>query len=127
MASAKRKILIIEDETALLYALQARLSLEGYEVVSASSGELGLNYLAKEPFDLVILDLVLPGMTGFEVLKKLKQDKKFSKIPVVVISNLDQEDKIKQAYNLGAQDFLAKSHYNLDDLIQKIKRQLNEK
>ena len=84
-----KKILFVEDEEALQKTLGEILKQEGYEVVSASDGENGLSLVKSEKPDLILLDLILPKMNGFEVLKKLKADTECQEIPVIVLTNLE--------------------------------------
>ena len=116
-----KKILIIEDEAALLYAFKARLTVEGLNVLTATTAEEGLVIINKEKPKLIILDLILPQMDGFSFLKQLKNDKNYAQIPVIIISNLSKKENMQKSLNLGAQDYIVKSEFNLDALITKIK------
>lgn len=120
----KKRILIIEDEVALLYALQSRLSLEGFEVEAVSTGKSGLKAIEQKKFDLLILDIILPDLNGFDLLKKVKSDPKTKDLPCIIVSNLAQKENIDQGISLGAKDYLAKSEYNLEEIINKIKSSL---
>lgn len=122
MITTKQKILIVEDETALLYALQAELAGGGYQTVSAMSGDEGLERIKKNRFAAIILDLVLPGkIDGFEFLKRIKTDKKTKDIPVIIISNLGEKENIERAKKLEAKDYLVKTEYSLEEILKKIK------
>ena len=120
MTTAKKKILIVEDETAFLYALQSKLSLKGYEVITATLAEDGLSILAKEKVDLIILDVILPKMDGFDFLREIKSKKETQAIPVVIASNISSKQNIDSGIELGAKDYLVKSEYNLDGIVSKI-------
>jgi len=119
--TAKKRILIIEDEVALLYALQSRLSLEGFEVEAVSTGKKGLDALERNKFNLLVLDTILPDMEGYDILKKVKGDPKTKDLPCVIVSNLAGKEKMDRGISLGAKDYLPKSEYNLNDIIKKIK------
>lgn len=121
----RKKILIIEDEAALLYALKARLTVDGFQVLTALTAEEALEVLEKEKPEIIVLDILLPKMDGFEFLKKVKSDKEKAKIPVIIISNLSKKEDIEKGINLGAKDFLVKTEFNLDTLIEKIKEALS--
>jgi DNA-binding response OmpR family regulator len=117
----KKKILIIEDEVALLYALQSKLTIEGFEVEAYSTGKEGLKAIKNKKFNLLILDIILPDTDGFEILKTVKSDPKTKDVPVVIISNLAEKDNISKGISLGAKDYLPKSQYHLNDIVKKIK------
>lgn len=117
----RKRIVIIEDEPILLKALNIELLSAEFEVMSAIDGESGLDLIREEKPDLVLLDLVLPKMSGFEVLEKIKTDKKLKKIPVVVLSNLGQKEEYKRGLQLGATDYFIKSNTDLSLLTQKLK------
>ena len=123
-----KKILFIEDESALQKTFSDILSQEGYEVVSALDGEIGLKLanpsgVEKKP-DLILLDLVLPKLHGFEVLKKLKENPETKDIPVIVLTNLEGIGEVEKAIDLGATTYLVKANYSLEEIISKIKKAL---
>src|SRR4030042_3279600 len=109
-----RKILFIEDESALQRAVSDFLGQEGLKVVSALDGETGLRMAKSEAPDLILLDLILPKLNGFEVLKELSTDEKTKKIPVIVLTNLEGVEDIKKALELGATTYLIKEDYRLE-------------
>lgn len=117
-----KKILIIEDEPSLLKALGEALSIEGFEVAQAIDAERGMSLLRQTRPDLILLDLILPGKNGFEVLKELKASPEYSKIPVIILSNLGDEEEIQQSLKFGAVDFLIKADYDLASLVGVIKK-----
>lgn len=114
-----KKILIIEDEKPLLHALELKLSHEGYEIVGTDSGDRGLDHLAQEKFDLILTDLITPGLDGFKVLESLQQKK--IKTPVIVMTNLNQEEDKKRAYDLGATGFFVKSNSTISEIVASVK------
>ncbi len=125
-----KKILFIEDESALQKTFGEILSQEGYEMISALDGEIGLR-LANPPTggkkpDLILLDLVLPKIHGFEVLKRLKTDKETKDIPVIVLTNLEGIGDVDKALGLGATTYLVKAQYGLEEIVEKIKKALGE-
>src|SRR3989338_7504556 len=109
---SKPKILIIEDESALIYALRAKFSASGFEATIALNGELALEFADKEKFDIILLDLLLPKLNGFEVLSRFKANPKTVSTPVIIFSNLD----------LGASDYLMKAQTSLDEVIKIINK-----
>jgi len=83
-------------------------------------GEKGLEAVEKEKPDLVLLDLILPGLDGFEVLTKIKENPAVSQIPVIILSNLGQKDDIEKGLKMGAKDYLIKAHFTPAEIIEKI-------
>ncbi len=119
-----KKILIIEDDAFLRELLVRKLTEEDYEIIPAVDGEEGIKKVKEEKIDLVLLDLILPGIQGYEVLTKMKEDPNTSAIPVIIISNLGQKEEVEKGLELGAVDFLIKAHFTPDDIINKIKSAL---
>jgi DNA-binding response OmpR family regulator len=116
-----KTILFIEDESALQKTIREIVQKEGYAMISALDGELGIKLAMEKMPDLVILDLVLPKKNGFEVLKSLKQDKRTKMIPIIVLTNLGEMENIDNAIELGAKTYLVKSDYSLREVIEKIR------
>ena len=115
-------VLIIEDDNFLQGLEATKLKKEGYDILSASSGEEAFKIIdAKTKIDLILLDLLLPGIDGFMILEKIRQDKSFLTVPVIVFSNLSEEKDIKRAQKLGISEFMVKSNFTLDELAKKIK------
>lgn len=125
MASDKKKIMIVEDDEFLRSLTAKRLENENYKVVMAVDGESAIKTIGEEEPDLILLDLLLPGTNGFQVLEKIKgDDGKAKKTPVIVFSNLGQQEDIKKAKGLGANDFLIKANFTLDDVVGKVQEYL---
>jgi len=120
-----KKILVIEDEATLQKALNEILSREGYEVVSSLDGLRGLELAQKENPDLILLDIILPKMDGFEVLKRIKEDDKISQTPVIILTNLSDINDIQKALDLGATTYLVKADFHIEDVLKKIEKVLN--
>ena len=108
-----KKILIVEDEQALQKTLGEILTQEGYEVIAASDGEMGLTLARDNNPNLILLDLILPKVSGFEVLKQLKGNNLTKDIPVIVLTNLEGVEEVDKAVSLGATTYLVKSQYSL--------------
>lgn len=115
-----KKVLIVEDDEFLRSLTAKRLEKEGYEVSVAVDGESANGIASEKKPDLILLDLLLPGMDGFEVLKRARADAATKKTPIIVFSNLGQREDIEKAKGLGANDFLIKANFTLDDVIEKI-------
>jgi len=118
------KVLIIEDDDFLRSLAVTKLEKEGFAVSMAGNGQDGLAQVANSIPDLIILDLMLPIMSGFDVLKTLKADDATKYIKVIVFSNLGEESDIKTCLDLGANDYLVKANFTLDELVEKIKELL---
>jgi CheY-like chemotaxis protein len=115
-----RRVLLAEDDRFLRRAAEARLRRHGLDVLTAADGEEALRIARAERLDLVLLDVVMPKLEGFEVLRLLKEDEATARIPVVVLSNLSQERDVAQAKALGAVAFLVKAHLSLQDLVDRV-------
>jgi len=123
--SEAKKILFIEDESALQKTFSDLLSREGYEMISALDGETGLRLAQTKQPSLILLDLVLPKMHGFDVLKSLKKDPATQNIPIIVLTNLEEMENIEKALDLGATTYLVKANYKLEELLEKIRKALS--
>lgn len=122
MPKTKRKIvLIVEDDEVLLRALYLLFHNSGYTIASATDGDSALKMAQRIRPDLVLLDLLLPKMNGFDVLKNMKADPNIRSIPVIVLSNLGDAADIEQAKSLGALDYYVKANTELSSLEEKIK------
>lgn len=120
------KILVIEDDVFLRELVVQKLSKEGFEAVEAAAGEVGITKAGEEKPDCILLDLILPGMDGFEVLSALKKNPELSRIPVVILSNLGQKDDIDKGLKLGAVDYLIKAHFTPGEIVAKVKEILHQ-
>lgn len=120
-----KNILFIEDESALQTALEKTLSEKGFRVIAALDGEIGLQLAEKEQPDLILLDLILPKKDGFEVLRELKANSKTKDIPVVILSNLEEESDIQRTLELGATTYLVKINYTLGEIAEKVREVLS--
>ncbi|MBI4049274.1 MAG: response regulator transcription factor [Candidatus Doudnabacteria bacterium] len=123
----KVKILIVEDEEILLTALSEELKQQGFETVGAKDGVEGVAMASSEKPDLILLDLVMPRMDGISALKEIKANSETKDIPVVILTNLSDYDKVSDALSLGAMDYLVKANYRLEELVGKIKTVLERK
>ena len=119
--SAKKVILLVEDDEFLAELYATKLNLEGYEVLSAADGKKGLKLAQDKHPALVLLDIILPKLDGFEVLKGLKEDPTTKDIPVILLTNLSQKDEVKRGLDLGAADYLIKAHFMPSEVVKKIK------
>lgn len=116
-----KNILVIEDDRFLRELIVQKLSMEGFNVVEAIDGEQGVKKIKEAHPDLVLLDLILPGIDGFEVLARTMKDPSLTSIPIIILSNLGQKEDVEKALKLGATDFLIKAHFTPGEIINKIK------
>jgi DNA-binding response OmpR family regulator len=121
MPEDMKKIMVIEDDRFLSSLIKARLEKEGFTVLQSFDGEEAIKALRADKPDLVILDIIMPKVTGFEVLQMISITPGFEKIPVVILSNLAQDSDIQKARQLGAREYFVKVKISIDDLIGKIK------
>lgn len=124
MTSAPARILLAEDDRFLRRAAEATLRRHGFDVLTAVDGEEALRLARAERPDLVLLDLIMPKLQGFEVLRALKEDAATASIPVVVVSNLGQDNDVRQALEAGATAYLIKAHLGLQELVVRVQAAL---
>ncbi|MBI2023286.1 response regulator [Candidatus Giovannonibacteria bacterium] len=123
----KNRILVVEDDKFLRDLIIQKLKREGFITYEGFDGEEGLKVAKKELPDIMLLDLILPGLDGFEVLRLLKADEPTSNIPIIVLSNLGQKEDIDRAMSGGAEDFMIKAHFTPTEIVAKIKSILKKK
>lgn len=121
----KVKVLIVDDDAFLSGIYATKLELEGFQVVSARDGEEGLKAAMREKPDLILLDVLMPKLDGFEVLKRLKAEPEFKTTPVIMLTNLGQKEDIEKGLADGAVDYLIKAHFVPAEAVDKIKKVLN--
>lgn len=119
-----KRILIVEDEEIITDLIQKKLSDEGYEVSSAKDGVEGLEKMKEIKPDLILLDIIMPKMGGFEVMKEMSKTPGLKRIPVIIISNSGQPIELEQAKKLGAKDWLIKTEFDPQEVVEKVKKQL---
>lgn len=117
------KILIIEDDINLIELYEAKFGMEKYEVVTASDGGKGIAKAIEEQPNVILLDILMPNVNGFEVLKELKEHQETKNIPVLVYTNLgssDSDEKRELAFSLGAADYLVKALHEPDSIVERV-------
>lgn len=117
-----KTILVVEDDKYLRDALVEKLKKEGFEVSEAIDGESGLAITVEKKPDLVVLDIILPLMNGFDYLAAKGKNREIEKIPVIILSNLGQREDVERGMKLGAKDYMVKVHFTPNDLIVKVKK-----
>lgn len=121
----KIKILIVEDDTFLAGIYANKFEKEGFEVCLATDGEAGFKAVQKENPDIVLLDILLPKLDGFEVLERMKADTAVKSIPVILLTNLGQKEDVDKGLKLGAADYLIKAHFMPSETVDKVKKVLS--
>lgn len=124
MNPQSKKILLVEDEDFIRDLYVRQLTKEGFQVKSAVDGQSGLNLLKSEGFDLLLLDIMLPGMNGLQLLREFKTNNPKSPMITILLTNLGQEAVIKEGFELGAQAYLIKASYTPDQVVQEVKNAL---
>jgi len=120
-----KKILIIEDDPFLSEMYAAKLNQNDFQTEVATDGKSGLAKIKADKPDLVLLDIVLPKMDGFEILKAIKGDPKFKDVPIVLLTNLGQKSEVEKGLSLGADEYIIKAHFTPTAVVAKVKEILN--
>ncbi len=118
--SEKKRILIVDDETDLLETLSMRLQANNYDVITAVDGMEGLNKAKKEKPDLIVLDILMPKLDGYQVCRMLKFDKNLNKIPIIMLTALDKQEDKEWGKKVNADAYMTK-HFEAQELLDKIK------
>ncbi len=127
MEDKKIKILLAEDDKFISLAYKDGLSRSGFEVVHAMTGTEAVALARKSKPDIILLDIIMPEMNGFEVLEELNKDVDLKKIPVVILSNLGQDSDIERSRELGADDYLIKSNVAMSEVVEKVNQIIKNK
>ncbi len=121
-----KKILFIEDEPSLQKTLGEKLKKRGHEVLCAFDGEEGVRLAGESDPDLILLDIILPKKSGFEVLQDLKSNSETERIPVIILTNLENIEEVERALELGSTTYLVKANYSLDEVVEKVEKALDQ-
>lgn len=119
-----KRILIVEDEELIAELVQRKLQDEGYYVFVAKDGEDALKQIKEKRPDLILLDIVLPRLNGFDVLAELEKDEELKLIPVIIISNSGEPEEIERAKAAGVRDWLVKTDFDPKEVVEKVQRQI---
>jgi len=125
--SQKRKILVVEDDQFLSSIIEEHFKKVGYSVEIAKGGAEALKFIEKSIPDIMLLDILMPEVSGFDVLKKVRADARYKDMPIIVFSNLGQESEIEEGKRLGADDFLVKARFMISEVIQKVDALIDKK
>lgn len=124
MGNIPKKIAVVEDDTFLSKAFLLKLTSAGFNAIAIRDGEEAIGVINKELPDLILLDLMLPHKSGFEILTELKKDEKLKNIPVLILSTLGQEEERERGLALGAKEYLVKTDIKLEEVVEKINKYL---
>lgn len=124
MDPSSKKILLVEDEVFIRDLYVRQLTKAGFQIKTAPDGQTGLQMLQSEAFDLLLLDIMLPGMNGLQLLREFKTQNPNSKMITILLTNLGQEAVIKEGFELGAQAYLIKASYTPDQVVNEVKNAL---
>ena len=123
MAKDKKiSILIVEDDVFLADLYRTKFELEGFKVAVAYDGEKGLEMAKKNKPNVILLDLVLPKMSGFTILENLRSTAEFKDCPIILLTNLSQKADVEKGIKMGASDYLIKAHFMPSEVVEKIKK-----
>ena len=117
----KKKILIVDDENIILEPISEKFRDEGFEVETACDGEEGLKKALEFLPEVILLDVMMPKMTGLEMLEKLREDEKGKDMKVIVLTNANEVEKVEEAAKSGASEYLVKVEWSLENLVKKVK------
>ena len=120
-----KKILLIEDEELIISLLQRKLEKEGYQVSVARNGVEGMEKMREDKPDLILLDIVMPRMGGFEVMGEMRKEKELRVIPIIIISNSGQPVELDRAKKMGVRDWLIKTEFDPKEVLSKVKKQID--
>ncbi len=121
------KIVIVEDEESLSKALNEKFSRSGFETYLAKNGIEAIEVIKKVVPDIIALDILIPNKNGMKVLEEIKADPELKDIPVIVLSNLSQDEDIKTALKLGAEDYMVKTQHPINEIVEKFKMRVLNK
>lgn len=121
----QKTILLVEDEEMLANMYEVKFKKDGFNLLKALDGETGLALAKEHQPDAILLDVIMPKMDGFSVLRALREDEKTKKIPVILLTNLGQDEDIKKGQDLGATGYLIKANLTPADVVAKVKALFN--
>ena len=121
-----KSILLIDDESEVAQVFQTGLSSAGFQVVVASNGQSALDAVKSNKFDAILIDQMMPDMSGIDVLKTLKANEETKNIPMAMLTNFGHDEMVKEALNLGANDYILKYQVAPNDLVAKVKALVGE-
>lgn len=124
MANKKIAVVIVEDEKMLADMYTTKFTMEGFAAHKANDGQAGFDLIKEVHPDIVLLDIIMPKLDGFAVLKMIKDDSALKDVPVILLSNLGQDEDVKKGKKLGAVDYFVKANHTPAEVVQKVKQVL---
>ncbi|MFA6525259.1 MAG: response regulator [Patescibacteria group bacterium] len=125
--STKQKILLIEDDKMLLEMYTAKFTREGFEIATAENGSDGLKVARDMKPDMILLDIIMPKLDGFATLKEIRKDENIKNVPVILLTNLGQDQDIQKGKDLGADDYFVKANHTPTEIVEKVQELLKKK
>lgn len=125
MTDKKWKVLLVEDEKMLADMYATKFTMDGFDTHKANDGATGLSMAGDVSPDIILLDIIMPKIDGFGVLKELRSNPKFASIPIILLTNLGQDEDIKKGKQLGATDYFVKANHTPAEVVTKVKQVLN--
>lgn len=125
MSDMKTSVVIVEDEKMLADMYSTKFAMEGFEAQKANDGQAGFELVKQVKPQVVLLDIIMPKLDGFAVLKMIKSDPELQAIPVILLTNLGQDEDIKKGKELGAADYFVKANHTPAEVVQKVKQVLH--
>ncbi len=119
-----KNILLVEDDPFLIDIYVTKLKEAGFEIEVAKNGQTALKFLNRKEYDLLVLDIVLPCIDGWEILEKIRKQEQFRDLLIIILSNLGQRQEVKKGLELGATKYLIKAHYKPSEIVEEIKKML---
>jgi len=119
-----KHIFLVEDDQYLVDIYITKLEKEGFEVDLARDGQEALDFLEKNKPDLLILDIVIPSVDGWEILRRIRKEERLKSLPVIILSNLNQKREVMKGINLGATKYLIKAHYTPSEILEEVREML---
>lgn len=120
-------ILLVEDDSFLRKLLSDKLQHEGFELFEATNGQEALDFLKNTKPILMLLDLMMPGVDGFQVLESVRKEERIKDLPVIILSNVAEKHLLERVQTLGADDYLIKAHFVLEEIIERINNVLKKR
>lgn len=122
----KKLLILVEDEKSIVGILKEEIKKSGINVEVALNGLIGMAKIKKDKPDLVLLDLILPNKSGLDILKEMRNDPELKDIPVIILSNLADDDHLKETISLGISDYLVKSNHELREVVSTVNKYINK-